>query len=345
MCGHVRQSAADPYIQRLAGELWNSAAGAGTGDPIGDLAQTVWLWAKVNIKFVLDEIQLSQLLNRQATDFLISPLIMIHRGRKQGDCDCFSMMIAALLTCMGVPWRFATIKCDSRDTKRWSHIYLCVDLSSGARLPLDASHGKFCGWEVPARDVTEYAEWDCNGSRLPTRLAPVPMGDYAPARLPLRSWGMGACGDCLDSDGDSCLTYDTSGCSVISGTPTAPIDATASAIAACGGSSSCLASLYNSTAAAPGSDAVITNPFSSGGVNPNVLANDIGSLLGQVTKTVGGLVSPMVTYRLPNGTIVTAPAGSVAGTALSSVGGFSGSTLLLMGGAALLLVMLMGKGH
>jgi hypothetical protein len=345
MCGHIRQSAADPYVQRLAGELWNSAGRAGTGDPIEDLARTVWLWAKLNIRFVLDEIQLGQLLNRQATDFLISPSVMVRRKRKQGDCDCFSMMIAALLTCMGVPWRICTVKCDSRDSARWSHVYLCVDLSSGARLPLDASHGKYCGWEVPARDVTEYAEWDCNGSRLPTRLAPVPMGSYAPARLPLRSWGMGACGDCLDitDTGDGCVEYDTTGCAVA---PTGSTStSTASAISACGGNSDCLAALYNSTAPAPGSDA-FSNPLSSAGINPNILAGDISSLLGQVTKTVGGLVSPMVTYRLPNGTIVTAPAGSVAGTALtSSVGGFSGSTLLLMGGAALLLLVMLGKGH
>lgn len=335
MCGHIRAAANDPYIQQLAGQAYQMYAGRGAliapGDSIAAAAAAAWWWCKEHMRFVPDEVQLGQLLGKQAQDFLIAPGVMARSGSKKGDCDCFTMMLLSLLTCLGVPWKICTIKCQREMPWRWSHVYSCVTLDSGARLPLDASHGKFPGWEVPAADVFEYAEWDCAGGRIPANLRPMPMGQYRARPLipsfrsglggrPRRNWrgaiGLGE----MACDETGC--YDD-GSGSIASTPL-PIDTGG------GANSSAVDSFWNwiDSGSTPGSSSAGGSSSSS---NPAV-ANDITSILNQVTRTIGGIVAPQVQYRLPNGTLVTAPAGSVQGSQIisSATSPFSGSTILIM---------------
>lgn len=67
-----------------------------------------------------------------------------------GDCDDFSMYVAALLIVNLVPCCFVTVAADDSDPNAYSHVYVAA-YPQGGRKAVDASHGKFCGWEVANR--------------------------------------------------------------------------------------------------------------------------------------------------------------------------------------------------
>ena len=69
-------------------------------------------------------------------------------GNCQGDCDDYSMYLAALLTACGIKCAFVTVAADETDRNWFSHVYVAAYTGSGVRIPLDASHGEYPGWEV-----------------------------------------------------------------------------------------------------------------------------------------------------------------------------------------------------
>lgn len=103
--------------------------------------------------------------NAPFVEALIRPRDMIEMCRnggcqRVGDCDDFSMMMAALLSHEGVKCKFATIAADQAAPERFSHVYV-VAYPDGERVPLDASHGPNAGWESPRR--FRIVEWPVNG--------------------------------------------------------------------------------------------------------------------------------------------------------------------------------------
>ena len=101
-------------------------------------------------------------------EFIVRPVDRcgyIDQGIAIGDCDDFSMALAALLATQGISTKFCTVAADERAPDQFSHVY-CVAYLDGERSPLDASHGKRLGWglgwEVPNR-WGKREEWSTGG--------------------------------------------------------------------------------------------------------------------------------------------------------------------------------------
>lgn len=194
MCKYIADAQSDPGVWQAALESRN------WGNPV---AGAFW-WPKHHIKFVQDDVLVSQLLNeRDQLELLVTPPVMVRSSKPRGDCDDFTMMVCALLKCLGVGFEIVTVAADGHDPSRFSHVFCRAVLSDGSRIPLDASHGKYPGWCVPASRTYRMQVWDEQGN---------PIKDVAS-----RKWqglhgyvaGLGACGDCIETDEQgACMSFD-----------------------------------------------------------------------------------------------------------------------------------------
>jgi len=99
-------------------------------------------------------------------EVLIRPVDMmryVREGVAVGDCDDFSMYEAAMLQVCGIECKFVTVAANGVDPNQYSHVYTVAYLRPSIddldeltlnpfrkeRWPMDASHGEYCGWEVP----------------------------------------------------------------------------------------------------------------------------------------------------------------------------------------------------
>lgn len=107
----------------------------------------IWTWVHRNIKFVPDEewLQASGL-PEDAELIQLPELLLVTR---KGDCDCFTTLLCSMLAAAGVEFRIVTICADPDTPRRWSHVYAVAILEDGSELPMDASHGRFPGWQAP----------------------------------------------------------------------------------------------------------------------------------------------------------------------------------------------------
>ncbi len=163
MCRYIRESADDPVIQAAAQWAW-SHFGGNSEDP-GMKAWAVFWFVKHNVKFVVDEAPMFRLGEPNQQDLLISPSVLIRMEKPAEDCDGFTMLGAALLKVLDVPFTIATIAASPDDPERWSHVFLMAMLPTGP-LPLDASHGSGPGWIVPASHTFRWQCWDCDGRQV-----------------------------------------------------------------------------------------------------------------------------------------------------------------------------------
>lgn len=125
-----------------------------------------WWFAKHFIKFVQDQEITAKLHGyADALEALIEPAVMIRMVQPEGDCDCFTMFLCALMECQGIAWEIVTLACSRRQPGVWSHVFPRAVLGK-LRMPLDASHGQYPGWSVPARDIQRMAVWDRNGEQV-----------------------------------------------------------------------------------------------------------------------------------------------------------------------------------
>jgi transglutaminase-like putative cysteine protease len=138
--------------------------------------EAIWRHVRRSIKFKQDEkvggdttIPVNP---DDIVEVIVRPLDMMRYVREEcavGDCDDFSMYAAALLTVNWIECRFATVAADGRDPGQYTHVY-CVAYPltedgfnpyKRERVPVDASHGEYCGWEVPNR-YGKFREWGPN---------------------------------------------------------------------------------------------------------------------------------------------------------------------------------------
>jgi hypothetical protein len=219
MSGHIRKGATDALVAAAASEALTQfgvlAFGLGGQDEQRRIAESCWWWCKNNIKFVHHESLLRRYLGEAGhLQGLIAPDILIRMDRPQGDCAIFTEMLCAMLRVAGVPYEIVTVAVNPSEPEIFSHVYPRAVLNDGRRLPLDASHGAYPGWQVPSSDVTRVQVWDESGN---------PIGDRGSRFDGLHNYGMrglGAPGDCLGyAETGECLAYDTS-------TPVLPIPPT-----------------------------------------------------------------------------------------------------------------------
>ena len=168
MCRYIKEAAADPEVKAAAD--YTRAAYAGGSPDLAMLAWGVFWFAKHNLKFVVDEAPLMRLerivpgSGWAQQDLLIRPDVLIRMNPREGDCDDFTMMVCALLKCLGVPFAIATIACGADDPQRWSHVFP-IAITPKA-IALDASHGSGPGWMVPAEHTYRWQAWDENGEPI-----------------------------------------------------------------------------------------------------------------------------------------------------------------------------------
>jgi hypothetical protein len=352
MGAHVRASLNDPELQRVAATLSPAYT-------MRDRAGAVWAWVKAHVRFVTDEVLLLDLLGRRdELELLISPGVLLRARVPAGDCDDFTMLCCALLAALGVPPLVKTYKVDRSDPARWSHVCAAAILEDGSIFPVDASHGAYAGWEVPAREVFQSQLWDMNGNRVGgsgmgrTRglsgyvaapnwtgsemttyqgpyAGPYPGGDiqraYYPRAAGLRGIaagkyrGIGDLSDLVDPTGTGTGSIDTSDGSTITETSMST------------DIQDFFSGIFNSTNGVSSSGSVGSGSGSSFSNFLSQLTGSAASVAAAALATPGAVQRADGSILLPNGTIV--PAAS---------SGISSSTLLIIS-AVLLGVVLLSK--
>ena len=130
-----------------------------------DVVNAIFHWVRTNIRFVDDETilyeQLGVPLEEIDKELLIVPPVLLAMPNPQGDCDDFSLLLASMLLCVGLKPYFVTVAADPTDARKFSHIYVAVELADeGSHLALDAGN-RFAmvppGWE--SNKVTRKAIW------------------------------------------------------------------------------------------------------------------------------------------------------------------------------------------
>ena len=123
-----------------------------------EVAKAIYKFVQSRLTFRPDEVHVFERFGIAGdnVEFLQSPAYLLSLDRPQGDCDCYSMLLAAMLHCAGVPCCYATIAANAELPQMFSHIYV-VAYPANQRMPLDASHGPYAGWEYP--EYTRIREW------------------------------------------------------------------------------------------------------------------------------------------------------------------------------------------
>ena len=180
MCELIRESCADPLVQKCA-EYAKQHFALGSNDPAA-LAWGVFWYVKHSVKFRLDEGTMFQIGERDQQDLLISPAVLVRMKDPAEDCDGFTMLTAALLTCLGVPVVIATVATEADDPSRWSHVFLCA-IVNGRVIPLDTSHGPAPGWMVPRSRIHRWQTWKLDGKPAEVKIPSYQgLHGYATAR-------------------------------------------------------------------------------------------------------------------------------------------------------------------
>ena len=140
---YVNADARSPEIQRDI-----RAAGAQYGGGI----QGLYAFVKSRMRFTQDH-ELSKPVegitrDNPVVEVLIRPVDLSNITQTNigtGDCDDYSMYLAALLVGAGIPASFVTVAADPELPRDYSHVYVAAYPSGGrapVRIPMDASHGQ-----------------------------------------------------------------------------------------------------------------------------------------------------------------------------------------------------------
>ena len=169
MCGLAHNSQQDPVISEAAQDaLVRFSALVGDSTSPAGKAECVWWWVKHALKFVHHKklFKLWHAGDGQELQLLISPDTLLHMEKPRGDCAVFTTLICAMLDSLAVPWDIVTLATERESPEIFSHVYPRALLGNGICIPLDASHGKYPGWEVPKRRQFSRQVWNRNGEPI-----------------------------------------------------------------------------------------------------------------------------------------------------------------------------------
>lgn len=139
----VDQSYRNPAVIAATREACRRCA---PSDPAWRKAQDIWEWVHSNIRFLPDEEILNRYLLPEDLEYIQRPELLL--ATREGDCDCFTTLTAAMLKCAGVEPRIITIAASLETPNRWSHVYAAALDEAGKEIPMDTSHGDYMGWEA-----------------------------------------------------------------------------------------------------------------------------------------------------------------------------------------------------
>lgn len=315
ICELINESVPAPAVQAFArgavrtwrgGPLYRAA----NPDDQRMRACSVWFAVKSAMHFVEHADQIRALLNESdQLQLLIRPDVLLSSAHPAGDCAVYAPLVCACLGALGIAWEIITVACDPREPDVYSHVYARAVLDSGQRIPLDASHGKYPGWEVPREHTLRKQVWDESGTPIDDVAPARPLGQYRTVpRVWPRTLGLGQILDATGTDIGATVGEDLSTNPALVIPPPAPTPTTG----------------FNWDQALAG-------------------------FLGQGINLAGKVVAPTTTIvRGPGGQLFyQTPAGSqtplTAGTLLTS----GGSNWLLIGGAVIagVLVLSAMKGR
>lgn len=311
---HIRPAAQDPAVRAAA--LWACEAfrgGPGYQGPVDSpeaMAYSLWWYAKHKLKFLYHEAAIRQLLGeRDQLQLLISPSIIVRADAPEGDCAVYTLLLCALLKSLGLGYEIVTTASDPHRPHDFSHVFPRVVLPDGSRITLDASHGKYPGWEVPKAHQLRRQVWNEAGRAIADKVSRYDgLHNYI---------GLGA--DVTDLSG---AFSEIPAASDPNAGYQLPVDSTPYWQAA--------------SAAAPASGPTLAQELAP-------LSN---TALQLVSKVVAPTVSYTVG---PNGQIqYTAPAGSAGAalpSSLSALGSGGLGTVLALAGVAIVLVLVLRKSR
>jgi len=328
MCGHIQDGANDSAVQAAAARAVQQFAGfASAGNPGADdatLAAAAWWWCKTYITFVHHEFILRQRLGEAGhLQGLIAPEVLVRMKRPEGDCAIFTECVCAFLKVFGIPYEIVTVAVNPREPEIFSHVYAYAVLGDGARLPLDASHGDYPGWQVPSSHQSRRQVWDESGA---------PVSDKGSRFDGLHNYEWAGLGDvCNTADAD----YDWASCMAYGNNPYTLPQPSFPAPGACTCvNGTCIED--GNSCSTPGSGGIVVPPQSSSSW-PAVAA-----ALAKQGFTIAQMnaLKPGVVVR-PDGTVLQQNPGyavpTIFGQSFSSIGG-GGNMLLYLGLGAVLLV-------
>lgn len=373
MCGHIKRSAQDPIVRECAVSAVRQFRGgplyamAGV-DPLqggrcssGVIAESVYWWAKHNLRFVHHHKQIEVWLGeRDQLQLLIEPAVLVRMRAMEGDCAIYSMIIPAMLEVLGVRRELVTLAVDPSQPEIFGHVYPRAILGDGRRLPLDASHGKYPGWSVPQSHRSRIAVWDEDG-RLIEDAGEQGFSGLHGYRM-RRGFGdaasdaaiadLGSSSDVLSALEGPALGPDAIGVTGSSGISVVPsIDPTtglsvstfvvpgAAPVTGVDPNTGLTTQTFTVPGAAPVTGTVAPSQssaqwaaFSTAALKDGLTLAEINSIQpGTVVGANGSILRQSPGFAVP-----------VPGSIASSIAGIS-PTMLLIGGAGLLLVLMMGK--
>lgn len=184
----VQEDSKDPGFRYWAEQVIGFTPGSGAYTN-QDIIQSAYQHVKHAIRFQRDETTgagVGGYPEGEVIECIIRPREMakfVQREVAVGDCDDFTMYLAGLLAVYGVESEFCTVAADGRAPGNYSHVYLVaypVDegTRSKVRVPLDASHGEYAGWETENR-FGRRTEWPISGNNLCQYLGWVAAGAMA----------------------------------------------------------------------------------------------------------------------------------------------------------------------
>lgn len=146
MAAVVKHSAGDPILAAAWQDAWDRFHAV----TFGDEAQCAWWYAKYLVKFVHhQELLRDWLFSLDDTQLLIGPDALLRMRQPKGDCAIFTTLIQALLAYRGIPYETVTVAVSPVMPEFFTHVYAQAVRPDGSRIALDASHGKYPGWQVP----------------------------------------------------------------------------------------------------------------------------------------------------------------------------------------------------
>jgi hypothetical protein len=324
MCRLIDGAAKHPAVQAAAREAvqrFGNEPGATPGN--ANLARAAWWFAKYSVNVLPHEqFKATVAAFPEKKQLLLAPEFVLTQPQPEGDCSAFTMLIAALLKCMGVRCELVTVAVDPREPEVFTHIYPRAILEDGQRLPLDASHGDYPGWEVPAYDVSRKQIWDTSGSPIPDSAA-VPSRLHEYVRLGLGQDDSVTTLPDLTGSVAPAVPYvdDTSWLSSLF--TTTPVDTGAGS------------GFPQGSVVAPAQSSANWAGFATALAKSGMTLAQINAIQpGTVVSANGQILRQATGIAVPGSAGITASLGS------------STSTVLLLGGAALFLIfMFMGKGR
>lgn len=151
------------FYSALVNEAVNDAT-ANLPDSASDeeIARAIFWWVKRHVQFSEDEELMHSQLGIKTEDLdkelLIPPTTLLQMPVPTGDCDDFSMLVAAMLKNVGMRVKFVTIAADESMPWKFSHVFVRTKDDKGNWVSLDASHGPYPGWQT--KQNFREQEWD-----------------------------------------------------------------------------------------------------------------------------------------------------------------------------------------